>query len=141
MSARGLGYRLFGARAFATVEDAWPHLAPAVGVAVLFVGLSWLDLWSMVPVWAHVAGLVLFAVLLVAALWRGARGLRPASRARAVERLERDNGLRHQPLGSIEDTLPASMDDPLTRRLWRRHKEQALARLSRLRLTPPKART
>ena len=136
---RGLSIRLFAARVFETIEQAWPHLFPVVAVVAVFVALAWLNVWSVLPIWLHWAGLAVALAALLGSLVIAWRGIRPASRVRAMQRLERDSRLRHGPIGALEDRLPEEVTDPLTRRLWERHRQNALARLEHIRIAPPRS--
>ncbi|SLN26537.1 TIGR02302 family protein [Oceanibacterium hippocampi] len=114
-------------------ERLWPALWPATGIAGLFVFLSLVGLWAHLPGWLHLAGLVLFAIGFVAVLVRGLRGLRAPDRLDAVRRLERDSGVPHRPLATIEDQLADSSADETTRAIWYEHQRRARERLGRLR--------
>ncbi|MDX6752055.1 TIGR02302 family protein [Geminicoccaceae bacterium 1502E] len=138
-TTRSFRARLAAARAAVTFERAWPALAPAAAVALLFVTLALFGLWQKLPFWAHLAGLVLFAVAFGRALWAARAALAPAGTEAGLQRLEADSGIRHQALRALGDRLPDGLDDPTTRTLWERHRQQLRGTLSRLRLAPPRS--
>ena len=135
----GFRRRLLAARLFVWAERVWPAVWPAVGVAGLFLATSLLGLWYGLTTVPHAVLLALFAAGLAAALWRARQALRFSDRASGLARLERDSGVTHRPLRGLDDTLPASVQDPLTQRLWALHRERLVASLSRLRLSPPRS--
>src|SRR3954471_24311051 len=135
----GFRRRLLAARLFVWAERVWPAVWPAVGVAGLFLATSLLRLWYGLTTVPHAVLLALFAAGLAAALWRARQALRFSDRASGLARLERDSGVTHRPLRGLDDTLPASVQDPLTQRLWALHRERLVASLSRLRLSPPRS--
>src|SRR3954447_1376366 len=135
----GFRRRLLAARLFVWAERVWPAVWPAVGVAGLFLATSLLGLWYGLTTAPHAVLLALFAAGLAAALWRARQAFRFSDRASGLARLERDSGVTHRPLRGLDDTLPASVQDPLTQRLWALHRERLVASLSRLRLGPPRS--
>ncbi|MCB1834293.1 MAG: DUF4175 family protein, partial [Geminicoccaceae bacterium] len=139
-AGRRLERRLSAARWFEFVERLWPMVFPALVVVLVFVVLAWVDVWAAVPVMVHWAGLGLFALAFLAALHVGLRNFRLVTRREAVSRLERDSGLRHEPIAALGDELGGNGDDPLTARLWQRHRERALKETERLRVAPPRSR-
>ncbi|HEX8374749.1 MAG TPA: DUF4175 family protein, partial [Geminicoccaceae bacterium] len=138
--AAGFKRRVAASRAFASFERAWPALWPAVAVLGLFAAASLFGLWLAGLPWVlHLLLLALFAAALGMALHRARGVLRLAGRDAGLARLERDSGATHQPLRTLDDTLPDGLQDPVTRRLWGLHRERLLAGLSRLRVSPPRS--
>src|SRR5947209_8104012 len=135
----GFRRRLLAARLFVWAERVWPAVWPAVGVAGLFLATSLLGLWYGLTTAPHAVLLALFAAGLAAALWRARQAFRFSDRGSGLARLERDSGVTHRPLRGLDDTLPQSVQDPLTQRLWALHRERLVASLSRLRLSPPRS--
>lgn len=115
------------ARAAILWERVWPPLAGVAAVLALFLALSWLGLWLVVPAAVRLVVLAALAVGLAWPLWRLVR-VRAPSRAEAVHRVEVASGASHRPLTAVEDALVASGDDPATRALWAAHR----ARMERL---------
>jgi uncharacterized protein (TIGR02302 family) len=131
--------RLLGARLAVSFEALWPALWPAIAVLGLFLTVSLLDVWLILPGWLHGAGLGVFAVALAAALVHARHAFAIASIDRGLARLEKDSGTRHQPLRALGDHLPGELSDPVTRRLWEAHRERLIRQLGRLRLRPPRS--
>jgi uncharacterized protein (TIGR02302 family) len=117
-------------------EDLWPPLAFAGVVVVLFVAASWFGLWFATPPLLRLVALAAFALALLAALFPLVR-LRWSSRARALERLDRDAPAAHRPASSLEDALANPEDDPATRALWALHKQRLAGEVERLALKAP----
>lgn len=136
-STRSYRWRLAMARTAVAFERAWPAAWPTVGVVGLFLAVSLFGVWHRLPWWLHGLGLVLFLAALGIAAVRLLPALRWPSRDAGLARIERDTGVRHQPLRSLDDRLPSEVADPVTRRLWQAHRERLLAGLARLRLAPP----
>ena len=138
-ATRPFRLRLLGARLAVSFEALWPALWPTVAVVGLFLAISLLGFWALLPGWLHALGLAAFLAALGAALFRARRAFRLAGELPGLARLEQDSGVRHQPLRSLGDTLPSEIADPVTRRLWTVHRERLLRSLGQLRLRPPRS--
>lgn len=118
-------------------ERVWPTLQGVVIVAAIYVGLSWLGLWTRLPGWLSV-----FAALgfLAAALWvaRPLAAVRWPGRAEALARIERMSGFSHRPLAALDDRLFDAGDTPQTRALWALHQRRARVALAALKAGPPR---
>lgn len=125
------------ARAALWWEGAWPVLWRALGVGLVFLTASWLGLWLDLPRTARMAGLAAFGLALLASLWPLLRLGRPG-RPAALDRLDRDAGLRHGPARALEDTLALGQGDPGSRALWDLHRRRAEAAIGRLRVAVPR---
>lgn len=134
-----LARRLRLAQAAILWERLWPRLAPALGVAGLFLVLALFDVWALVPGWLHVAGLVLFAVLFAVLLAVGLAGLDLPDRRAALRRIELASGVPHRPLTALEDRLASEAADPGTETLWRLHRRRMAAAARRFRVGWPRA--
>jgi len=125
------------ARAALYWEGRWPSLFPVLTFVGIFLAAALLDLFTLLPVWLHILLLAASAGLLCWLLARAFR-IRPRTgRQEALRRLERDSGLAHRPLETLEDR-PAG-NDPAALGLWRLQQERHRARLSALRVKPPAA--
>lgn len=138
-STRTYRWRLGLARAAVAFERLWPAAWPTIAVIGLFLAISLLGLWHRLPWWLHGLGLVLFVAGLAVALVRLVPAVRWPTRDAGLARIERDSGVRHQPLRSLDDRLPVEVSDPVTRQLWQAHRNRLLAGLSTLRLAPPRS--
>jgi uncharacterized protein (TIGR02302 family) len=117
-------------------EAVWPALWPPLAVAGLFLAAALLGLPQLLPGALHILLLAGAGGLFAAALVAGLRRLPRVGRDAAARRLERDSGLSHRPLSTIEDR-PATTD-PMAVALWRAHQARAAAAVARLRLAPPR---
>ena len=121
-------------------ERTWPSVVAAAALLAGFVALSWTGFWLDVPRPVRVFGvaLLLFGLgMVVLAVRRAAR----VSRRAALKRLDRDSGLPHRPVTSLEDQIANAGEDPATRALWDIHRRRLDAALARVRLAPPAPRT
>lgn len=110
--------------------------APALGVAALFLSLSWFGVFRMVPDWARLALLVLFAVGFVISLWPLAR-LRTPSRREIDARLEAENRISNQAISSQDDKIEDA--DPVARALWLEHRRRMAAKIGALETGIPRS--
>lgn len=136
---RRLALLLANARAALWWERLWPALWPAAGVLGLFVALGLLDALPALPGWLHALALLALLAAFAAALWRGLRRLARPTLAEAQQRLERDSGVPHRPLATLDDTLATDSGDADVNRLWAAHRARMRARLARLRPFLPRA--
>ena len=121
-------------------EGAWPWLAAAGCVIVLFLAVSWLGVWDRLPPYGRIVGVLLFAAALVASLVPLRRAAVPDRRA-ALGRVDRASGVAHRPATSLDDRLASlSGEDPLTRALWAAHREKAERDAGRLKAGAPSPR-
>jgi uncharacterized protein (TIGR02302 family) len=135
---RGLRARLLAARLALLWERLWLLLWPPLGVLGLFLGLALLDVLPLLPGWLHLVVLAAFLLALVAGLARGARRLALPRPEEAQHRLERDSGLDHRPLSSLQDELVTPANDPESRDLWQAHRQRLLQQIARLRVGLPR---
>ncbi len=120
------------------IERVWPSIVVAIGVTILFLGVSWLGAWLFAPRGLRIAGVVLFGLGFLAALAPLLRLRWPAARDIAA-RLDRDSGAAHRPATSLADTL-ANADDPMARALWAAHQARLARSVEAMRVTAPAPR-
>jgi uncharacterized protein (TIGR02302 family) len=120
-------------------ERLWPRLWLILGVGGLFLFVSLVGLWPMLPQVLHVALLGAFVLAGIAAIVYAARVPFP-THEEGVRRIERVSGVPHRPASSYEDTVTANADDPRTSAIWRAHRARLAAALSRLRVGKPHPR-
>ncbi|TIT02307.1 TIGR02302 family protein [Mesorhizobium sp.] len=100
-SDRSLAGRLalsrLATRVSMTVERGWPLLLPLVIVASLFLSISWLGLFHLLPDMARIGLLALFGIAALAALYP-LRFFRVPSSAEIDRRIEAANQLLHSPV-------------------------------------------
>ncbi|HMB48916.1 MAG TPA: TIGR02302 family protein, partial [Afifellaceae bacterium] len=124
------------AKAALTWEALWPRIVPTLTVIGLFVALSWLGMWRMVPDMMRLALLGLFAAALAYSLYRLFRFELPDEQS-AVHRVEVHSGLQHRPASGLRDTLSSVSDDPAAQALWAAHRKRLLAQMENLRAGAP----
>lgn len=120
-----LARTLWRARLVIFWERLWPALASLATALGLFFALSWLGLWLWLPPTGRVIGIaILFA--LTAAAGVPLLRLRFPRRQEGLRRIDHVSGLRHRPATTIDDRMAATVDDDMSRALWRTHVERAL---------------
>ncbi|NMG38270.1 TIGR02302 family protein [Chelativorans sp. ZYF759] len=131
----GLLARLARARLAAAgvmwTERVWPLLVPVLFVLALFVSLSWLGVFRLVPEWARMGLGLVFGLALIAALLPF-RKLRPPEPAEIDRRIERANRLDHAPVLTQTDRLSGASDDAFAAALWGEHRRRMAQKLDRL---------
>ncbi len=90
----------------------------------------------MLPGLLHLLLLAGFATALAWTLRLAWRRLAPPGAEAAQRRLERDSGLDHRPIATLDDRPTG--DDPVALALWEAHRRRAAARLEALRVAPPR---
>lgn len=120
-------------------ERLWPALWPAFGVLCLFLALSLLDILPALPPWLHALVLVVLLAGLAWGIRQGIKRIHMPSLDQARRRLERDSGLDHRPLATLEDTLVAGAADRDSAAVWSLHQARMRERLRRLRVGLPHA--
>ncbi|MHB2267830.1 TIGR02302 family protein [Aliihoeflea sp. PC F10.4] len=136
--AVGLRRTRFATRATIVTERLWPLVLPLLTVISLFVSLSWLGVFRLMPDWPRLALVAFFAIAALAALWP-LRGFRRPSAQEIDRRIEHTNALRHAPLRSQDDQL-SDADDPFAAALWAEHRKRLAAKLKGLHGELPRAR-
>ncbi len=118
-------------------ERFWPHLARLLTVVGLFLVVSWVGLWLVLPFVARAVGLGLFGLLALGALLPLVR-FRWPSREEGLSRLDRGSGIRHRPATALTDSLASR--DPVALALWQAQRERTLASIKRIRAGLPSPR-
>lgn len=123
------------ARAALWFEQIWPAAWPPLGVLGGFAVAALLDLPARLPPMLRVALPVVVAVLAITLLVRRLRCIvRPGADV-VDRRLERDTGLRHRPLATLQDRPAAA--SPEAAKLWALHQGRLRAQIGRLRVRLP----
>jgi uncharacterized protein (TIGR02302 family) len=126
------------ARAALLWERLWLALWPLLTTAGLFAAVVLLDLLPALPGWLHFLLLAGFVAALGATSALLVRRLAMPGTAEARHRLERDSGLDHRPLSSLDDRLATPTEDAGAKLLWRAHRQRLKAHLERLRVKLPR---
>ena len=135
---RGLMSRVGLARAALLWERLWLGLWPLLTTAGLFAAVVLLDILPALPGWLHFALLACFVAALGATSALVVRRLAMPRSAEARHRLERDSGLDHRPLSSLEERLVTPSGDPGAEALWQAHRARLTAQLQHLRVRLPR---
>ncbi len=128
---RRINRALARARRALLLERIWPPLMAMAGVVALFVAVSWLGLWLIVPDWARLILLTLFGIALLVPLVPIARTRLPGA-AEALARVEQETGGAHHPVTGYRDSLASGRADPVARALWAVHRQRLAEGLDRV---------
>lgn len=112
-------------------EAVWPCLIPFLSIALLTAGLVLTGTFEFLPATGHIMLLSVLSVTAMIGFLSPWRNFRWPTRHDILNRLERENGLKNNPLQSLEDHIHET-SDPLTSYLWQRQlglHEKALADL------------
>ncbi|MBT1157359.1 TIGR02302 family protein [Aminobacter anthyllidis] len=112
------------------VERGWPLVLPLIVVTSLFVSLSWLGLFRVLPDMARMALAAAFALAGLASIYP-LRFFRLPSWAEIDSRLERANQLLHTPV-QVQTDRPSGRPDSFSDALWREHQKRMAERLGTL---------
>ena len=111
------------------VERGWPLILPLVVIISLFLSLSWLGVFRIMPDMARLGTMATFAVAALAALYP-LRFYRHPSAAEIDRRIERANELAHTPV-LVQTDRPSGKASPFADALWREHQKRMAQRLGR----------
>ncbi|MFD2251568.1 uncharacterized protein (TIGR02302 family) [Pseudochelatococcus lubricantis] len=117
-------------------ERVWPRLWWPLGVAGIFLAVSWLGLWALLPAGGRMAGVIVFALAFVAAIVP-AVAVRYPSRREALRALDggADGAGLADPASALADTQAMGQHDAASRALWTLHQRRAAEAISKL---PPR---
>ncbi|RWA65123.1 TIGR02302 family protein [Mesorhizobium sp.] len=139
---RGLAGRLalsrLATRTSMLVERGWPLLLPLLVLASLFLSISWLGLFPLLPDVVRIGVLIVFAGAALAALYP-LRFFRWPSAAEIDRRIEAANELLHSPV-QVQTDRPSGHESIFSQALWREHQKRMAERLGSLGADRPRAR-
>lgn len=121
-----------------SVERGWPLVLPLIIVVSLFLSLSWLGVFRIVPDAGRIALLALFAISAIAALVPLFSYRHPSS-DEVDRRIENANALEHTPL-LVQSDQPSQPQDPFALALWREHQRRMSGRLAGVTADLPRTR-
>ncbi|MSP43990.1 MAG: TIGR02302 family protein [Alphaproteobacteria bacterium] len=136
LSVPGLNVRVMQTRLALVWEMLWRGLWQPVCATGLFLSLSLFEFWRLVPALVHWFLLLSLIVLWAVTLLRLSRHFRLPDRHLILARIERVNGLLHQPLRALEDAQEADADD--AQNLWRAHLRRLHRTLPQLKFVQPR---
>lgn len=112
------------------VERGWPLLLPILIVAGLFLSLSWLGIFRLLPDMARLAAAAAFGIAGLAALYP-LRFFRLPTWPEIDNRVEQANDLEHTPV-QVQTDRPSGRPDNFADALWREHQKRMAESLGRL---------
>ena len=125
-------------RAAITIERLWPLLLPALLVVTMFVSLSWLGLFRLMPELPRQMIGAGFAIGALAALYP-LRFFRQPTPVEIDRRIERANRLEHNPV-SVQSDRPSGRRGIFADALWREHQKRMAERLAGVSVDLPHTR-
>lgn len=141
-SDRSLAGRLalsrLATRVSMTVERGWPLLLPLVIVASLFLSVSWLGLFLLLPDTARMSLMAVFGIAALAALYP-LRFFRVPTSAEIDRRIEAANQLLHSPV-LVQTDRPSGRESIFSQALWREHQKRMAEKLGNLGGDMPRTR-
>jgi len=114
-------------RATVIVERGWPLVLPLLLVGCLFLSLSWLGVFRMLPDMARLGLLIVFGLAFLASLYP-LRFYRAPAAAEIDRRIEHANRLVHTPVLAQTDR-PSGQGSAFSEALWREHQRRMAASL------------
>ncbi|MGB3388946.1 MAG: TIGR02302 family protein, partial [Pseudaminobacter sp.] len=136
--ARRLGRVRLLTAATMMVERGWPLILPLLVVASLFVSLSWLGVFRLLPDMARIGLAGLFALAGLAALYP-LRFYRQPSASEIDRRIESANAMLHTPV-QVQTDRPSGKSGIFADALWREHQRRMAEKLDRVGSDLPHAR-
>ena len=112
------------------VERGWPLLLPVLIVAGLFLSLSWLGIFRLLPDMVRLAMTVGFGIAGLAALYP-LRFFRLPTWPEIDSRVEQANDLEHTPV-QVQTDRPSGRPDNFADALWREHQKRMAESLGKL---------
>ncbi|TIW38900.1 MAG: DUF4175 domain-containing protein, partial [Mesorhizobium sp.] len=141
-SDRSLAGRLalsrLATRVSMAVERAWPLLLPLVIVASLFLSVSWLGLFLLLPDTARMSLMAVFGIAALAGLYP-LRFFRVPTSAEIDRRIEAANQLLHSPV-LVQTDRPSGRESIFSQALWREHQKRMAEKLGNLGGDMPRTR-
>jgi uncharacterized protein (TIGR02302 family) len=114
-------------RATMVIERGWPLVLPLLLVICLFLSLSWLGVFRMMPDVARLGLLIAFCLAFLAALYP-LRFYRAPATNEIDRRIEHANRLAHTPV-LVQTDRPSGQGSAFSEALWREHQRRMAASL------------
>lgn len=119
------------AKLIVLIEATLRYFARPLFFGGMFLGLSWIGIFSLLYPWAHLVALCFFVVLFFDAIGRAQLLWRRPSLSLAMRRVEEANGLTHRPMDVIGDHPVGT--DAAAHTLWQEHVLRAQKQMKNLR--------
>ncbi|EIM72521.1 hypothetical protein A33O_19179 [Nitratireductor aquibiodomus RA22] len=126
----------FATRLVMVLERLWPLILPLLVLISLFLSISWLGLFRLMPDAARYGVIAVLGLLGLASLWPLRRFRRPGP-SEIDRRIERANQLAHEPVAVQSDRLAGNRDG-FAEALWKEHQKRMAGRLDNLHGDLPK---
>ncbi|WPZ15923.1 TIGR02302 family protein [Nitratireductor rhodophyticola] len=126
----------FATRLVMVLERLWPLILPLLVLISLFLSISWLGLFRLMPDAARYGVIAVLGLLGLASLWPLRRFRRPGP-SEIDRRIERANQLAHEPVAVQSDRLAGNRDG-FAEALWKEHQKRMAGRLDSLHGDLPK---
>ncbi len=139
LSQRRFERKVRNSRLALGMERLWPRLWLLLALCGIFLLITVLGLWQLLPSLYHNAILLCFALAGLAALIFAAR-IKWPTRNEAIGRLETTSGVPHRPATAYEDTLSGNEQGSLAQRLFEAHRRRMGQLLDKLRVKWPSPR-
>jgi len=117
-------------RAAVVLERLWPLVLPVLVVASLFLSLSWLGAFRLMPDTLRLVVSIVFGAATLGALYP-LRYFRAPTAAEIDRRIEHANELAHNPVSAQSDRV-SGKGGPFADALWREHQKRMAERLGRI---------
>lgn len=105
------------------LERLWRALLPPIIVISIFVGLSWIGLWTTLPAWFGLVGFFLFAIA-TGLQSKQLFSLKWPTRDEALARLQKTSPFKHRPLTTLEDDLSVGTSNRESQAIWALHQRR-----------------
>lgn len=127
---RGLSWARISTRTVMTLERGWPLVLPVLVAISLFLSLSWLGVFRIVPELVRLIAIAFFAIGTLASLYP-LRFFRNPTADEIDRRIEAANKLEHTPV-LVQTDRPTGEEDAFGQALWREHQKRMAEKLNRL---------
>jgi flagellin-specific chaperone FliS len=136
---RRLNRLVFMARCVVMWERLWPRLWPFLILSSLSLSAILFDLFSLLPGAIHLLAIGCIALAGFGLLVLAFREISLPDKKDGLHRLEKDSGLKNQPLFSLLDKPAVAENNRLAMALWINHQDRMAAAMDKVQLRAPKS--
>ena len=119
------------------IEQAWPWLILSLSIVSLFLALTWLGFFILLPAVLKMMGVFLFVFGSLLAFLMAIQSAR-ATFGESIKRLDHEAGAQHRPVTTVFDQPAGLQADALTLSLWRKHQRLALVDVANIKVGGPR---